>query len=208
MRGYFGVGVEKVSKPMNAGAIFRTAHAFGGSFVFTVDAGYTREIGALADTSDALAHMPFYAFPTVNDMLLPRDCRLVGIELTPDAIELPSFRHPSRAAYVLGPERGSLSPELVAKCDFVVKIPTSFCVNVSVAAAIVLYDRALSMGRYAERPVRAGGPHAPTPEHRHGLPNLRKPNLLELETFKDAPPLGPRFDPPGFGEDSGDSEDA
>lgn len=195
MRGYFGIGVERVSKPMNAGAIFRSAHAFGGSFVFTVDAAYQRRTGALADTSDALGHMPFYAFPTLDDMRLPDDCRLVGIELTDDAIVLPSFRHPSRCAYVLGPERGSLSPEMVAKCDFVIKIPTAFCINVSVAAAIVLYDRALSMGRFAERPVRAGGPLTARPEHRHGTPVLRT-----LEPYRESPPIGEAFNSDSMGD--------
>ncbi|MEC7466829.1 MAG: TrmH family RNA methyltransferase, partial [SAR324 cluster bacterium] len=38
MRGYFGVGLEQSSKPMNAGNLFRTAHAFGASFLFTVNA--------------------------------------------------------------------------------------------------------------------------------------------------------------------------
>ena len=41
MRGYFGVGIEQSSKPMNAGNLFRTAHAFGGSFLFTVNAEYS-----------------------------------------------------------------------------------------------------------------------------------------------------------------------
>ena len=31
MRGYFGIGVEGISKPMNLGSLFRTAHAFGAS---------------------------------------------------------------------------------------------------------------------------------------------------------------------------------
>jgi len=190
VRGYFGIGVERISKPMNAGAIFRTAHAFGGSFVFTVDAAYQRREGGLADTSDALGHMPFYEFPTIGDMRLPEDCRLVGVELTPDAVELPSFRHPSRCAYVLGPERGSLSPEMVEKCEFVVKIPTSFCINVSIAAAVVLYDRAISLGRFAERPVRVGGPHAERPAHRHGGPVLRT-----LDPYRTRAPLGEGFDP-------------
>lgn len=199
MRGYFGVGVESISKPMNAGAIFRTAHAFGASFVFTVAAAYQRRIGGLADTSDSLAHLPFYAFPTIDQMMLPEDCRLVGVELTDDAVELPSFRHPSRCAYILGPERGSLSPQMVEICDFVVKIPTSFCINVSLAAGLVMYDRALSMGRFAERPVRAGGPHEPLPEHRHGGPTLRT-----LDKFRESPPLGGEYDPEGVGENAPD----
>ena len=51
MRGYFGIGVERVSKPMNVGNLFRTAHAFGASFVFTVNAHYhdkPGEIGHIA----------------------------------------------------------------------------------------------------------------------------------------------------------------
>ncbi len=94
----------------------------------------------------------------IRRMRLPQACTLVGVELTEDSIELPSFRHPSRAAYVFGPEMGSLSPEMTAQCDHVVKIPMKFCVNVGVAAAICMYDRMISLGRFAERPVRPGGP--------------------------------------------------
>ncbi len=36
MRGYFGIGIEGSSKPMNAGNLFRSANAFGASFVFTL----------------------------------------------------------------------------------------------------------------------------------------------------------------------------
>ena len=35
MRGYFGMGVERISKAMNMGAIMRTAHAFGAGFAVT-----------------------------------------------------------------------------------------------------------------------------------------------------------------------------
>jgi len=38
MKGYFGIGVEGVSKATNVGTLFRTAHAFGASFVFIVGA--------------------------------------------------------------------------------------------------------------------------------------------------------------------------
>ena len=88
---------------------------------------------------------------------LPHGCRLVGIEFRDDASDLPSFTHPGQAAYVLGAELSSLSPALVERCDFLVKIPTKFCVNVAIAGALVMYDRMISLGRFAERPVRAGG---------------------------------------------------
>ncbi|MET4698336.1 tRNA G18 (ribose-2'-O)-methylase SpoU [Constrictibacter sp. MBR-5] len=173
MRGYFGIGAEGISKPTNVGTLFRTAHAFGASFIFTVNAQYARKAGAKTDTSDAPGHVPLYSFPDVASMQLPQGCRLVGVELTEDAIELPSFRHPTSAAYILGPERSSLSPALVERCEFVVKIPMRFCVNLGVAGSIVMYDRLLSLGRFPQRPVKAGGPTEELKPHVHGGPILR-----------------------------------
>lgn len=167
-RGYFALGVEGISKPRNAGSLFRSAHAFGASFVFAVAPAVNIKDVYSADTSETFKHVPYYEYPSVDEMQFPKDCRLVGVELTDDAIDLPSFRHPERAAYVLGPERGSLSPAMIERCEFCIKIPTSFCVNVGIAGAVVLYDRALSRGRFAERPVRTGGPTAPRPQHVHG----------------------------------------
>ena len=62
---------------------------------------------------------------------------------------------------MLGPEQGSLSENLLARCDYVVRIPTSFCVNVAMAGAIVMYDRTRTLARFADRPMREGGPAAP-----------------------------------------------
>lgn len=158
MRGYFAVGVEGISKSFNLGNLVRTTHAFGGSFFFTIKASVNYADVKATDTSHADIHMPFYAYPSVDDFSLPKDCALVGVELLDEASDLPSFRHPPRAAYVLGPEKASLSPALVARCDHIIKIPTKFCVNVGIAGAIVIYDRMVSLGSYAERPVRVGGP--------------------------------------------------
>ena len=156
-RGYFAIGAERSSKALNLGNLMRSAHGFGASFTFTVGATY-QALEARADTSKGQWHIPHYNWETVADMALPQGCKLVGVELLDEAIDLPSFRHPMRAAYVLGPEQGSLSPELVARCSYVVRIPTSFCINVAMAGAIVLYDRVRSMARFADRPLREGGP--------------------------------------------------
>ena len=43
-------------------------------------------------------------------------------------------------------------------CDYVVKIPTRFSVNLGVAGALIMYDRLLSLGRHAPRPVAEGAP--------------------------------------------------
>ncbi|MEE8083994.1 MAG: RNA methyltransferase [Alphaproteobacteria bacterium] len=173
MRGFFGIGVEGLSKPMNAGNLFRSAHAFGASFLFTVGVQYPRGEAGLADTSDAPGEVPLYEFATTADLDLPSGCRLVGVELTDGATELPSFRHPRQAAYVLGPERGALSAPMLEKCAFTVKIPTKFCINVATAGAIVMYDRLISLGRFASRPVRAGGEPMALAAHVAGGPVIR-----------------------------------
>jgi tRNA G18 (ribose-2'-O)-methylase SpoU len=111
----------------------------------------------MSDTAESALHMPFYVHDGIDAMPFPKGCRLVGVELTDDAVDLPSFRHPMQAAYMLGPEKGSLSPEVQARCDHIVKIPTRFCINVGVAGAIVIYDRMMCLGQHAERPVRPGG---------------------------------------------------
>lgn len=185
MRGYFGIGVEGVSKQANVGSLFRSAHAFGASFVFTVAADYTRQRSG-ADTSDAAGQVPFYAYPSVAALDLPRGCKLVGVELIDGAIELPSFHHPAQAAYVMGRERGSLTPEMLARCDHVIKIPTRFCVNLGIAGAIVMYDRVLSLGRFAPRPVRSGGPTEDLAAHVHGRPVFRTPERMAL--YRAEPP--------------------
>lgn len=158
MRGYFGVGVEGISKEQNVGTIIRSAHSFGASFFFTIDPEVDVDGFRTSDTSGAFEHLPYYQYASPSELELPKDCILVGVELTDDAVELPSFRHPTRAAYVLGPEMGHLSPETIAQCDHVVKIPMKFCVNVGVAAAIMMYDRMICLGRFAERPVKVGAP--------------------------------------------------
>jgi len=172
MRGYFGIGIEGVHKPMNLGALLRTAHAFNASFAFTVAAAYERDEANLADTSDAAGSLPFYEYPDVASFWLPKDCQLVGIEIVDDAILLPSFTHPRNAAYVLGPERGGLSPSMLAHCDFVVKIPTRFSINLALAGALVMYDRLISLGRHAPRPVRAGAPTEALPKQDYGQPRF------------------------------------
>ena len=158
MRGFFGIGVEGIHKPQNVGSLARSAHAFGASFFFTISPNTDIAAMKLTDTSGSFDHVPYYEYESVEKLDMPSGCQLVAVELVEGAIELPSFRHPTRAAYILGPEMGNVSPELLAKCDHTIKIPMKFCINVGVAGAIVMYDRLISLGKFAPRPVRAGGP--------------------------------------------------
>jgi len=173
MRGYFGVGVDGISKPMNLGNVSRIANAFDASFFFSVNA-QVKLSDAESDTSRAQKAMPYYQFANAEEFRLPAGCKLVAVEITEDAVELPRFHHPQRAAYVFGAERLSLSPGMLARANYVVKIPMKFSINVGMAAAIVLYDRLISLGGYPPRPITEGGAQADLPPpHKWGAPLVR-----------------------------------
>ena len=175
MRGYFGVGLEQSSKPMNAGNLFRTAHAFGASFLFTVNASYSVK-DANSDTSMAPRNIPWFDFKSSSELQLPRGCLLIGVEIHEDAVELPVFRHPLNAAYILGPEMGSLSPGVVERCTSLVRIPSRFSLNVATSGAIVMYDRLRCLEKLGERPVSVLGKSLPPLEHVQGGPVKRQKN--------------------------------
>lgn len=162
MRGYFAIGIEGVSKAGNIGNLIRTAHGFGAAFVFAIapklkDKDVAELAISLSDTSKTPDHVPFYEFERLKDMTLPKGCQLVGVEITDEAVDMPSFRHPLKAAYILGSEIFSVSKETLNKCDHVIKIPTKFSLNVATAGAIVMYDRLLCYGKFGERPVTPYG---------------------------------------------------
>lgn len=79
---------------------------------------------------------------------------------------------------MLGPERNSLSPAMLKRCDYFIKIPARFALNVGIAGVIVMYDRLISQGRFAERPLLPGGPKAPKP-----------PKFPALDPYRTDPPL-------------------
>ena len=59
---------------------------------------------------------------------------------------------------------------MLARCDYKIKIPMKFSINVGLAGALVMYDRLLSMGRFSPRPQRPGGPINALPAPVFGAP--------------------------------------
>ena len=78
-----------------------------------------------------------------------------------------------QATYVLGPERGVLSPALIARCAHLIRIPIAFSLNVATAGAVVIYDRLRCLGRFASRPVAVGGAPEARAEQVRGAPRRR-----------------------------------
>ena len=62
---------------------------------------------------------------------------------------------------------------MLARCEHVIRIPTSFCLNQATAGAVVMYDRVRTLGRWPVRPVTPRGKPLPMLEHRYGDPISR-----------------------------------
>lgn len=65
----------------------------------------------------------------------------VCVEVLDSAESLPDFVHPERAVYVFGPEDGDIPGGVRRECHRFVRIPSNGCLNLAVAANLVLYDR-------------------------------------------------------------------
>lgn len=113
---------------------------FDAAFTFTVGHRFPKQA---SDTLRSWRHIPTYQYADVSSWLahVPLDCDVVGIELTDDARPLETFSHPQRAVYILGPEDGSLSDAVQARCRHIVQIDSRFCLNVASAGTVVMYDR-------------------------------------------------------------------
>lgn len=138
--GFCGIGIENTKREINVGTLWRSAHALGASFIFTIGRRYKQQS---ADTSKAWMSVPHYDYTNTEDFLSHRcrDAPLIGVEITENAVSLETFEHPRSAIYLLGPEDGSLSRRAQEACRFIVKFDSTFCLNVATAGSIVLYDR-------------------------------------------------------------------
>lgn len=137
-RGYVGIGVYNSKYEVNVGTLIRTAHAMGGTFVFTVGRRYESQPSAVGQDR----HIPVLNFDSVAALrdAMPTDAQLVCVELAPSSEPLHAFDHPERAMYLLGAEDHGL-PTAILEAHPVVEIPCDWCLNTATAGNIVLYDR-------------------------------------------------------------------
>lgn len=142
-RGFFGVAVYRPKTEANIGSLWRSASAFGASFLATVGRRYP--VRQASDTTNARQHIPLFHYRDMEDLLdhIPFSCPIVGVELDPRATELNGYRHHERALYLLGAEDHGLPPSVRDACHDLVQIPTvtSWSINVACAGTAVLSHR-------------------------------------------------------------------
>ena len=139
-RGFFGIGIQHTKKEQNIGTLWRSASIMGASFIFTIGKRYKKQP---SDTMQSWRHIPLYNYETFDEFYkaMPYDCQLIGIELDDKSESIETFKHPERCIYLLGAEDNGLTKEAIDKCQKIVQLPGDYCMNVSVAGSIVMYDK-------------------------------------------------------------------
>ncbi|WP_178987697.1 RNA methyltransferase [Winogradskyella schleiferi] len=143
---FFGIGIQNGKTPENLGVLWRSAQNLGASFIFTIGNRYAKQA---CDTHNAVKSMPYFHYETFEDFFnnLPKGARLVGVELTDEAVPLETFNHPRRCVYLLGAEDHGLSKQAIENSHFLIKFQSQLSLNVSVAGSIVMYDRGIDKPR-------------------------------------------------------------
>lgn len=96
-----------------------------------------------SDTMKATRHVPLFEYASFDDFHehLPLDCRLIGVEMYPQAQFIDDFSHPQRGVYLLGAEDYGLPDTVLARCHEIIRLRGTRSLNLAVAGSIVLYDR-------------------------------------------------------------------
>lgn len=138
--GYFGIGIENVLSDQNLGSLWRSAVLFGASYIFTIGKKYKLQN---TDTVKSHQNIPLFQYNDFDDFYntMPKDCKLIGIEIDDKSINLVNYDHFDRCIYLLGSESNGLSKTAIDHCHDMIYIPSSGCLNVSVTGSIVMYDR-------------------------------------------------------------------
>lgn len=133
-RGYWGIAFYEPKFEENIGTAVRSAHCFGADFICLIGRRYKKQP---SDTMATERHIPIYEYENLDDFLrhIPIECEIIGIEV--DGENIIGFKHPQRAVYILGGEDRNLPKEIKKR----LKIETSHCLNMAVAASIVMFHR-------------------------------------------------------------------
>lgn len=140
MRGYAAIGLDNPKSAVNLGSVMRAAGVYGAALVAI--SGHRFPIGRMAttDTQKHHRHIPLIRVEDVLGLSL-YDCVPVAVDLVPDAMPLPEYKHPERALYVFGAEDATLGSRILERCRDRVYVPTSGCMNLAACVNVVLYDR-------------------------------------------------------------------
>ncbi|HEY5866310.1 MAG TPA: RNA methyltransferase [Candidatus Tectomicrobia bacterium] len=148
--GYYGIGIIGCKSKLNIGTLWRSAYAFGASYIYTIAPRFERAIHRRqrSDTVDARRHLPYFVYETPELFFATRPYHvpIIAVELSPEAAPLETYIHPKQAVYLLGAEDKGIPEYVLERCNSIIQIHSSYCLNVATAGSIVMYDRQQKQG--------------------------------------------------------------
>lgn len=155
--GFYGIGILNSEGETNIGTLWRSAFILGASFIFTIGRKYEKQS---SDVTRAWTKIPLFHYANFDEFRvnLPYATKLIGVEMTETAEPLVTFKHPTRAVYLLGCESTGLPEPVIRECHALVLLPGHFSLNVAVAGSLVACDRVNKMP--VRLPERAYPPEA------------------------------------------------
>jgi len=141
-----GFGIYNPKDATNLGHVIRSAHAFAIPFVFHIG-GSVGWHNIKTDTTKGARWIVCGEYESVEHMRLDfPQIPIIGIEIDPNAKSIMEFRPPRRAIYLFGREDEGIPPDVLAKLDEVVQIPTVVPLNVGITSALVMFYWCLKNG--------------------------------------------------------------
>jgi tRNA(Leu) C34 or U34 (ribose-2'-O)-methylase TrmL len=142
------IGLTNPKSPSNVGAVMRAAGCYQVDSVFYTGKRYARAEKFNTDTKSAVTNIPLIGTESLLCTIgneLPKETKVICVDLVEGAIPLPEFKHPENALYIFGPEDGTISQAVIDKADDVVYIPTVGCMNLAATVNVLLYDRLVKL---------------------------------------------------------------
>lgn len=135
------IGVWEPKREQEVMRLRRTARTYGARFTF--------QVGGADYSGPGL--MPHHRVLELHELnfLVSGPVDLVAVELDSHAVPLSSFQHPEHAAYLIGPENGTIPRPVLDTIGRIVKVetPLSGLLEPATAGAIVLHDRYTYLSR-------------------------------------------------------------
>jgi len=134
------IGLTNPKSPSNVGAVLRAAGCYQVDDIFYTGKRYDQAAKFNTDTKDAAENISLIKVETLLEDI-PKNAKVVCVELVEGATPLPEYKHPDNAIYIFGPEDGTISQDVIDQADAVVYVPTIGCMNLAATVNVVLYDR-------------------------------------------------------------------
>jgi tRNA(Leu) C34 or U34 (ribose-2'-O)-methylase TrmL len=131
--------------PDNLGKIVRIAAAFNVNQIFYTGTRLDRALSSMDRIPRELRMKEYKHIVRTNHSrpfdYLANDHTPIAVEVLDNAESIYEFEHPENAAYIFGPEDGSIPSHILRLCHRFVTIPTFNCLNLATAVAITIAGR-------------------------------------------------------------------